>query len=1459
MTEIIEALKNTDKPKKRFLSMFIAVFMVFTCLGDSMSVLAGVARERDGIEDVTGNAQKNAELLDVPDADEKYLGMAGDFTIFVKEKFSIPEQAADIEGRLAAGGGVENNKPVPETYTIGNKYTGTGATVIVGAGTIDRLDVSSSEGAERRIFVVSSDTDITEETMLDPANVYISDDIIDYDAEFSKLSALSNEISEYEATGALEVNDYMAKFTGEAEDINIFHITQEEWEKLTALNYIEIHIPGDVFESYVIFNVEGKEVMMPHYSVAFFDDVHDEPVLVEQDTNDTPNAQLCGHILYNAYEAEDVKYTGSVQGSLLAVNANVSGENNGHVSGSTIARSAEGFGIQAGSITFNPPRKLIEKPGSEIFIGKTESKADTYLAGAVLEITEATGELDLSVAVSDAEDFKAEKTKISFVSDGKPINIKGLPDGEYELREVSSPDGYTVNKETVSFKIENGKTSENIIVITDTVSVVSVSKKAVTGDDEVPGATLILTLKKSYKSSDADLSEFAAGAVSAGKDKNQITWVSSDKPTEFSGLPDGLYLLEESVAPDGYTITDSFEFEIKDGIVSRTDLSVPGITDPDINSADNTITVKDALSKVTISKQEVSGAELPGAELTLTITENKSLLGVKSASDITVKAGSITWISGKTPTVLEGIPDGTYTLTENRAPLGFEVAESITFTVENGEVTGFADGTVVMVDYEKPEPSKIIISKQDISGVTEVPGARLTITAEDKDADLSVAVSEAEIKSEKNKVSWISGETPVIITNLPDGKYLLEESIAPDGYTVTDSIEFIISDGMISGTENNLVVMKDAPSEISISKSEINKSGEIPGAHLTVQLKEATKNKDADLLKVVVSGGASDVRPGKTAISFVSGTELAVITQLPDGVYELKETISPDGYTVSEETISFEIREGVLVSDNGSDRVVMEDAPSEITISKTDIAMKEEIPGAKLILTLMKANKTQGADLKAMASDKISLADESGKKITWTSGTEPMVLKGLPDGDYVLEESVAPDGYTITGKMKFTIIDGEIMGAASVAPRPEDGRIDSENNRVIMIDKLSEVPISKVNVAGKEIPGAKLTLTIAESKDLSRIKSDTNLTIDKNSVSWISEEKPTIIKGLPDGTYTLEETQAPDGYEVTESVTFTIENGVPSPEKIVMVDEYTKVTVSKTDVAGREVPGAHITLTETSGKKDLSKVQSASDIVIDDNKISWVSGKAPVVLEGLPDGEYTLEETVAPDRYTVTDSVSFRIVNGEVQSVESTVPGLNDSKVDSASNTVIMVDELSKVNIRKTNVAGKEIDGAHLTLTLVSADEKDATLLKASVSGGGTNFIQKSNSIEFVSGITETVIEGIPDGKYILTETQAPEGYEIAESISFTVENGKVKESDDDTLTMVDEIIVTTTVVTTTVPETTTTVTTTTVPETTTTVTTTTVPETTTTVTTTTVPETTTTVTTTTVPETTTTVTTTTV
>lgn len=105
-----------------------------------------------------------------------------------------------------------------------------------------------------------------------------------------------------------------------------------------------------------------------------------------------------------------------------------------------------------------------------------------------------------------------------------------------------------------------------------------------------------------------------------------------------------------------------------------------------------------------------------------------------------------------------------------------------------------------------------------------------------------------------------------------------------------------------------------------------------------------------------------------------------------------------------------------------------------------------------------------------------------------------------------------------------------------------------------MIDKIVEM--TKEDIGGKEVEGAELKVVDKDGKIVD---------------SWISTNEAHRIKGLIEGeSYTLYEDYAPDGYVISNEVTFTVTTEKET-QKVVMIDK--TVEVLKTDIDGNTIEG----------------------------------------------------------------------------------------------------------------------------------------------------------------------------------------------------------------------------------------------------------------------------------------------
>ena len=116
--------------------------------------------------------------------------------------------------------------------------------------------------------------------------------------------------------------------------------------------------------------------------------------------------------------------------------------------------------------------------------------------------------------------------------------------GRYIIRELRAPTGYFLNEEPMEFTFTYTGAKVQVLesACKNEGTSVLISKRRLTGDEELPGATL--TIQDEH------------GTV-------VCQWVSGDKPVEIRGLElNKVYTLVETIAPNGFAKAESIRFKL---------------------------------------------------------------------------------------------------------------------------------------------------------------------------------------------------------------------------------------------------------------------------------------------------------------------------------------------------------------------------------------------------------------------------------------------------------------------------------------------------------------------------------------------------------------------------------------------------------------------------------------------------------------------------------------------------------------------------------------------------------------------------------------------------------------------------------------------------------------------------------------------------------------------------------
>ena len=585
---------------------------------------------------------------------------------------------------------------------------------------------------------------------------------------------------------------------------------------------------------------------------------------------------------------------------------------------------------------------------------------------------------------------------------------------------------------------------------------------------------------------------------------------------------------------------------------------------------------------------------------------------------------------------------------------------------------------------------------------------------------------------------------------LPYGEYSLVEVQAPYGYALDSTpVNFSVS-AENTEKENTLTIVKVVKQNTAQKgRISVQKTGDIFTSVATAS--SAYTNENGEMIvnpttytPVFADGDLSGTVFQVIAVEDIVTLDGTVRANVGDVVAEI--TTDENGYAETEPLYlgKYEVREikapyGYVLNNEPKD-VELTYAGQEFEVRDTvNTAFENEYQGVRISLSKVMENDElfgiYGKDYYTsvrfglFAAEDITAADgtviPADGLLSEVSLDENMTAKfdvQIPFGRYYVKE-ISTDEHYVLGGEKY-LVNFEYMG--------QDIRtVDIDCGQFVNLLKRGRIEGHKVDDKSEPLENAVFGL----------FRIDCTEFVESNAImTAISDENGYFeFDDVPYGEYVVREIKAPTGYILSnKSYPVTVcEDG--DVVEITAVNKSITIEISKVDVYGEKLIGAEMQLIDS------------QDNVVDE----WVSDGTNHIVTELPAGEYTLKEIAAPDGYVIANDIRFTVDvygNVTVENVDATAVSENGNPL------VVMIDDTTKVQISKQDITtGVELPGA--TLQLI---DEDGNVVEEWVSTNEPHMIER----KLIAG-----------KEYTLKEIIAPEGYEIANEIRFTVnEDGSVTE-----------------------------------------------------------------------------------
>lgn len=577
---------------------------------------------------------------------------------------------------------------------------------------------------------------------------------------------------------------------------------------------------------------------------------------------------------------------------------------------------------------------------------------------------------------------------------------------------------------------------------------------------------------------------------------------------------------------------------------------------------------------------------------------------------------------------------------------------------------------------------------------------------------------------------------------LPYGEYSLVEVQAPYGYALDKTpVAFSVSSENAE-KENSLTIVKvEKQNTAQKGKISVHKTGDIFTSVTTAS--SAYKNENGEMIvnpttytPMFADGDLSGavfqviavediVTPDGTTRAYARDVVSEITTDkngyaetepLYLGKYEIREIKAPEGYVLNNEPKDVELTyAGQEFEVRDTVNTAFENEYQSVRISLSKVMENDELFGiyGKDYYTSIRFGLFAAEDITA-ADGTVIPADGLLSEVSLAENMTARFDVQIPFGRYYVQEIATDEHYVLNGE-KY-LVNFEYMG--------QDIRtVDIDCGQFVNLLKRGRIEGHKVDDKSEPLENAVFGLFTADCVKFSRDTAVMTAASDENGYFVFDE--------IPYGEYIIHEIETPTGYIFSdESYPVTVSEDGDVVE-ITAVNKPITIEISKVNVYGEELIGAEMQLIDS------------EDNVVDE----WVSDGTNHVVSKLGAGEYVLKEIAAPDGYVIAADIKFSVdVYGNV-----TVENVDSKAVsDNGDPLITMVDDTTKVQISKQDITtGEELPGA--TLQIIDEDG---------------NVVE-----EWVSTNEPHMIEGklIASKEYTLKEIIAPEGYEIANEIKFTV------------------------------------------------------------------------------------------